>query len=108
MKVGISVPAVEKSSPKQTLLISPDVVKGQFRAFRALNINHQHHNAAANTQVKSHFQAVAVFFFMPVHSAVNWTPIGSLEVFRISKRTDLSNMETQDEERKIFKNFGSV
>ena len=59
-------------------------------------------------QVKSQFQAVAVFFFMPVHSAVNWTPIGSLEVFRISKRTDLGNMETQNEERKIYKYFGLV
>ena len=45
---------------------------------------------------------------MPVHSAVNWTPIGSLEVFRISKRTDLGKMETQNEERKIYKYFGLV
>ena len=105
--MGISVPAVEKSSPKQTLLISPDVVKGQFRAFRALNINHQHHNAAANTGQES-FSSCSCVFFMPVHSAVNWTPIGSLEVFRITKRTDLGKMKTQDEERKIYKYFRSV
>ena len=58
---GISVPAVEKSSPKQTLLISPDVVKGQFRAFRSLNINHQHHNAAANTSQESFLSCSCVF-----------------------------------------------
>ena len=45
---------------------------------------------------------------MPVHSAVNWTPIGSLEVFRITKGADLGKMETQVEERKIYKYFGSV
>ena len=45
---------------------------------------------------------------MPVHSAVNWTPIGSLEVFRITKRTDLGKMKTQDEERKIYTCFRSV
>ena len=45
---------------------------------------------------------------MPVHSAVNWTPIGSLEVFRITKGADLGKMETQVGERNIHKYFGSV